>query len=205
MGFVKQIESFQHERLGPSQRTVTFGIDTSACKTVVPANHPAARGYLVHKDFLLGCAYSTAGRDKVYDQGKRILCTLDETGNPMAIESRKVNCRRPSMAVTEMTDCGRWVCFGPQRQGFSFDPRTWQKIEFTPTPGGWDLTMKLEPLERSNKILNKAIQEIRAKKRAAAVARDYGAISDTDGHVRNMGCDILRRPACKTRDSNKRH
>ena len=41
---------------------------------------------------------------------KRILCTLDETGKPMAIESRKVNCRRPLMAVTEMTDCGRWVC-----------------------------------------------------------------------------------------------
>ena len=47
---------------------MTFGIDTAACKTVVPANHPAARGYLVHKDSLLGCAYSTAGRDKVYDQ-----------------------------------------------------------------------------------------------------------------------------------------
>ena len=44
-------------------------------KTVVPANHLAARGYLVHEDFLLGCAYSTAGRDKVYDQGKRILST----------------------------------------------------------------------------------------------------------------------------------
>ena len=51
------------------------------------------------------------------------------------------------MAVTEMTDCGRWVCFGPQRQGSSFDPRTGHKIEFTPTPGGWDLTMKLEPPE----------------------------------------------------------
>ena len=55
------------------------------------------------------CAYSTAGRDKVYDQGKRILCTLDGTGKPMVIESRKVNCRRPLMAVTEMTDCGRHV------------------------------------------------------------------------------------------------
>ena len=32
---------------------------------------------------------------KVYDQGKRILCTLDETRKPTAIESRRVNCRRP--------------------------------------------------------------------------------------------------------------
>ena len=81
-------------------------IDTAACKTVVPPNHPAARGFLVHKDLLLGCANSTAGRDKVHDQGKRILCTLDETGKLMAIESRKVDCRRPLMAVSEMIDCG---------------------------------------------------------------------------------------------------
>ena len=68
-----------------------------------------------------------------------------------------------------------------------------KKIKFTPTPGGWDLTMKLEPAERGNKTLNKAIQEISAKKRAAAVARDYGAITDTDGLVRIMGCDPFRR------------
>ena len=47
--------------------------------------------------------------------------------------------------------------------------------------------MKLEPPERANKTLNKAIQEINAKKRAAAIARDYGAITDTDGLVRIMG------------------
>ena len=130
----------------------------------------------------------------MYDQGKRIMCTLDETGKPMAIESRKVDCRRPLMAVTEMTDCGRWVCFGPQRQGFSFDPRTGQTIEFTPTPGGWDLTMKLEQLERANKVMNKAIQEMSAKRRAAAIAKDFGAATDTERSVRIMGCDPFRRP-----------
>ena len=119
LGFVKHIKSFQHDRLDLSQRTITFGMDTAACKTAVPANHPAARGSLVHKDSLLGCAYSFAGRDKVYVQGKRILCTLDGTRKPMAIESRKVNCRRSLMAVTEITGCGRRVCFGPQRQSFA--------------------------------------------------------------------------------------
>ena len=84
--------------------------------------------------------------------------------------------------------------FGQQRQGFSFDPSTGQKIEFTPTPGGWDLTMKLEPPERANKMLNKANQEISAKKRAAVEARDHGAIDDTGGLVRVMGCDPFRRP-----------
>ena len=39
--------------------------------------------------------------------------------------------------------------------------------------------MKLEPPERANKMLNKANQEISAKKRAAVEARDHGAI---DGH-----------------------
>ena len=197
LGYVKHIEFFQHDRLEPSRRTITFGVDTAACKTVVLANHPAARGYLVHKDSLLGCACSIALRDKVYDQGKRILCTSDEIEKPMAIESREVDCRRPLMAVTEMTDmpdCGRLVFFGPQRQGFSFDPRTGQKIELTLAPGGWDLTMKLEPPERANKIMNKAIQEISAKRRAAAIAKDYGAVSDTDGLVRIMGCDLFRRP-----------
>ena len=81
------------------------------------------------------------------------------------------------MAVNEMIDCGRWDCCGPQRQGCSFDPRTGQKIEFTPTLGGWDLTMKLETPERANKRINKAIQEISAKKRAAAIAKDYGAVT----------------------------
>ena len=182
-GFAKHIESFQSDRLDSPQRITTFGIDTAACKTFVPANHPATRRYQIHNDSLLGCAYSIAGRDKVYDQGKRILCTLDETGKPMVIESRKVNCRRPLMAVTEMTDCGRWVCFGPQRQGFSFDSRTGQKIDFTPTPGGWDLTMTLEPPERTNKMLNKAIHEISAKERAAVEAR-HGAITDNERLVK---------------------
>ena len=60
-----------------------------------------------------------------------------------------------------------------------------QKIEFTSTPGGWDLTMKLQPPERANKFMNKAIQE--------TLAKDYGTVIDTDGSVRLMGCDPFRR------------
>ena len=69
-----------------------------------------------------------------------------------------------------------------------------QKIDFTPTPGGWDLTVTLEPPERANKMLNKAVQEISAQKTAAVEARDYGVITDTERLVRIMGCDPLRRP-----------
>ena len=54
------IGASQQDCVDPFQRTITLGIDTAACKIVVPANHPAARGYL--KDSLLGCACSTAGQ-----------------------------------------------------------------------------------------------------------------------------------------------
>ena len=36
-----------------------------------------------------------------------------------SLRAEKSTCRRPLMALTEMTGCGRWVCFGPQRQGFT--------------------------------------------------------------------------------------
>ena len=49
--------------------------------------------------------------------------------------------------------------------------------------GGWDLTMKLEPPERANRTLNRAIQEISAKKWEDVEDRDYGAITDTDGWI----------------------
>ena len=65
--------------------------------------------------------------------------------------------------------------------------------------------MKLEPPERANKILNKAIEEISPKKRAAVEARDFGANTDTDWLVRIMGCDFSggKVAARKTRDFNR--
>ena len=42
--------------------------------------------------------------------------------------------------------------------------------------------------------MNKEIQEISAKKGATAIAKDNGAVTDTDGLVRIMGCDPFRRP-----------
>ena len=34
----------------------------------------------------------------------------------------------------------------------------------------------------------------RANRRAAAIGKDYGAVTDTDGSVRIMGYDLIRRP-----------
>ena len=49
---------------------------------------------------------------------------------------------------------------GHRGKVFSFDPRTGQKIDFTPTPGGWDLTLTLEPPEKANKVLNKQFKKL---------------------------------------------
>ena len=55
-------------RTDQSNRTITFGVDTAACRTVVPGNHPAARGYRVHWDSGAGVLYSTAGKSVVWDE-----------------------------------------------------------------------------------------------------------------------------------------
>ena len=76
-------------------------------------------------------------------------CAPYETGKPMSIESRKVNCRRPLMAVTDMTDC--------VVDGFVLDHKgkvsvlireQGKRLSSRRHSGGWDLTMKLEPPER---------------------------------------------------------
>ena len=50
-------------------RQITFGIDTAGSRTVVPARHPATRGYTCHCDTEAGVRYSTAGKSVVWDEG----------------------------------------------------------------------------------------------------------------------------------------
>ena len=64
-----------------SNRTITFGVDTAACRTVVLGNHPAARGYRVHWDSGAGVLYSTAGNSVVWDEGPK---------EPEKLESKSV-------------------------------------------------------------------------------------------------------------------
>ena len=56
-------------RTDQSNRKITFGVDTAACRTVVPGNHPAARGHRVHWDSGAGVPCSTAGKSMVWDEG----------------------------------------------------------------------------------------------------------------------------------------
>ena len=57
----------------------------------------------------------------------------------------------------------------------------WTTItNFAPTPEGYDLATKLKPQEKTEKM-NRAIQEVTAKRRTIAIAR---AVIVTDGSVR---------------------
>ena len=58
-------------------RQTTFGIDTAACRTVVPARHPARRGYRCPWDAEAREQYSTAGMSVVWDEGRRLLLSKD--------------------------------------------------------------------------------------------------------------------------------
>ena len=163
---------------------ITFGIDTAACKSLVPSSHP------VFDPQGLSIRMRVQHRGKVYDQGKRILFTLDTSGNPMVIESRKDvdGCHRDDRLWT-MGLFWATVSALIQEQG--------KNMDFTPTPGGWDLTLTLEPPEKANKVLNKANREISARKQAHVEAhveaRNNGAITDTEMLENITGCDPFRR------------
>eukprot|EP00973_Karenia_brevis_P008876 1202188-Karenia_brevis.AAC.1 len=73
------------------------------------------------------------------------------------MNTRNVCCRRPLMAVTEMTDHGNWVVFGPGRVGFAWHEESKRKIDFDKVPGGWDMTVELEPPQSANKKIRECI------------------------------------------------
>ena len=82
---------------------------------MVPARHPASRGYRCHWDAEAGVQFSTAGKSVVWDGGRRLLVSKDTEGKLITIESRQAEVRTPLMAVKPMTQQGQWICFGPDR------------------------------------------------------------------------------------------
>ena len=124
-------------------RQITFGIDTAACRTVVPARHPATpamMGYKCHQDVESGVQYSTASKSVVWGEGLRLTMSEDKEGKLMTIESRQAEVRRPLMAAKPMTPQGQWVCFGLDRE-FAYTIETGRIIPFESTPNGWNITV----------------------------------------------------------------
>ena len=100
---------------------ITFGVDTAACRTVVPATHPATRGYRCHWSAEAGVPFSTAGKSVVWDDGRRLLVTKDAEGKLMTIESGQAEVRSPS--VKSMTQQGQMGLF---RACVRIQNRDWQ-------------------------------------------------------------------------------
>ena len=70
---------------------------------------------------------------------------------------------------------------------FQFDPRTGQKIDCTPTLGGWDLTITLEPPERANKMLIEQIDSGNPYKKRQLQKRETTERSLTPKGCENHG------------------
>ena len=115
--------------------------------------------------------------------GKRILCTLDETESQW---QSRAESRLSTTLDGGHRDDGLWSLglFWTTKTRFQFDPRTGQKIEFTADTRRMGSDDEVGTTGESQQIMNKAIQEISAKKRAAAKCR---TVTDTDGVVRIMG------------------
>ena len=143
-------------------RQITFGIDTAAGRTVVPARHLATRGYRCHWDADAGAHYSTAGKSVVWDEGRRPLVSRDPEGRLMTTESRQTEVKRPMMAVKPMTQQGQWVCFGPHR-AFAYKIESGRVIPFENTSKGWNFTVELEAPD--DRKLRENMDTMRAEKR----------------------------------------
>ena len=102
---------------------ITFGIDGGACKTALPGNHPAARGYKVHCDGQYGAEYDTASNKNIWSKGEIILYATGVRGTPLVLNTRKVACRRPWPSMGAMTDQGQWVAFWSEQSRICVSPR----------------------------------------------------------------------------------
>jgi hypothetical protein len=171
-------------RSDQSRRTITFGVDTAACRTVVPKTHPATRGYNVHRDAESGVPYSTAGKSFVWDEGRRVLVAKQPSGEILTIDSRQAQVRRPLMAVKPMTQQGQWVCFGPDR-AFAYKIDTGRIIPFEPTPTGWNLTVELEAPNEANKKVNE-VMEMRASEQRVDEQRSTLAPEELPSRIKQM-------------------
>ena len=130
---------------------------------MVPARHPATRGYPRHWDAEAVLPCSTAGKSVVWDEGRRLLASKDTEGKSMTIESRQAEVRRPLMAVKPMTQKGPWVCFGPDR-AFAFKIETGRVIPFESTPNGLNLTVELEAPQNDNSKLQEVMDIMMTEK-----------------------------------------
>ena len=149
-----------------SDRQIRFRVDSGACTTVVPVEHPAARGYKTWDDEKSGHVYRTAGKSGVKDHGKRILQTKARDGpggKPVRLRTRAANVSIPLMSVKDMTRSGQTVVFD-ETGSFTFNKATGVKTMFEDKTSGWDVVLDIEAPDTANKVAQQVLAQLHALK-----------------------------------------
>ena len=132
-----------------------------------------------------------------------MLVAKQASGEPVTIESRQAQVRRPLMAVKPMTEQGQWVCFGPDK-AFAYKIDTGRVIPSEPMPTGWDLMLELEAPNDANNMLNTMMEVAASERRVnrglataaatglpAKVAQLISGVSDDSEIVQRQPCPLF--------------
>ena len=140
------------ERSDPADREIVFNVDSGASKTVVKASHKAVRGYKIHADAQTGVPYSTAGKQRILDEGRRVV-QIKATGGeePWRMNTRVAEVRNSLLSPSEMAKCGHDVLLRNE-DGYAIHRETGVTHKFERTPGGWQFKVDLEAPETANKV-----------------------------------------------------
>jgi hypothetical protein len=153
------------ERADPSNRNITFTVDSAACRTVVPCGHAAARGYHVHADAYTGQVYGTAKKNgpRINDEGRRVLQTTAVGGQlPRRLNTRKADVSKALLAVCDMVDHGQAVLFD-SGGSYAFNKKTGARTPFVRRGKDWVVEMTLEAPDKANEIYAGILAEFNAK------------------------------------------
>jgi len=140
------------DRTDEAEREIVFNVDSGASKTVVKASHKAVRGYKIHKDGQTGVPYNTAGKQKIQDEGRRVLQIKAPSGEkPWRMNTRVAEVRNSLLSPSEMAKCGHDVLLRNE-DGYAIHRETGATHKFERTPGGWQFKVELEAPEVANKV-----------------------------------------------------
>ena len=178
-----QSKALQQLRNDATDRTLTFKVDSAACRTVVNSKHAAARGYKIHADEKKGQLYGTAkrGGPKIEDEGLRVLQTQSGLGElPQRIRARCADVSGALMAVCDLVDHGHRVVFD-QHEAFAQHRTTGRRSEFTRVGKSWEYKVQLEAPAQANRVATQLLAEMRdAAAAAPAAAAPGGAEMEVD-------------------------
>ena len=152
LGHLCAFEQRGHERSDPTRREIVFNVDSGASKTVVKAAHPAVRGYRIHTDNQTGVPCNTAGKQKIEDEGKRVLQTKAMRGaKPCRLNTRVAEVRNSLLSPSEMAKCGHDILLRNE-DGYAIHRETGELHRFERTAGGWQFRTELEAPEVANQV-----------------------------------------------------